>query len=92
MINIIKKFVEMKKDLYEAGVISTNMCFPEVLLDHEKFDMINRHDLKIATRNSVDFPYEIYFVEDGTKYFSLLRQNELAKYPQLKKLIKEALN
>jgi hypothetical protein len=82
---ILGLFAELKDD----GVIGIDFHENVFHVGYKK--LISEPDLRIEERSSSRFPYQVYVEHDGLKIFSLIEEEQLKEFPQLKGFRKELL-
>jgi hypothetical protein len=85
----INAFMELKKELYDSGVIGLNMYDADVQVKHTA--LLGEEKVEIETRNCSEYPFQVFIVEDGIKVFALLSFEESKQFPQFKEQVKAEL-
>jgi hypothetical protein len=84
---LVKKFAELRTSLRNAGVMSVNLLDGE--LHVSRSTLKESGNLQCEYRGDSKYPYEIFTIVEGIRLFGLATVEDLTKFPQLSKQIKE---
>lgn len=79
--NLSNQFKELNKQFREEGPYA-------IRIDGEVHvtltDLVGKENLVSINRGSEEYPYEIYYFEEGIKIFAIARTEQLKDFPQFK--------
>lgn len=84
----MKKIVKLQNELKEEGVFGFHI---EGAFQVDSESLKHEPNLKLVSRGTTEYPYEIYSQHDGIKIYAVLRTDELKKFPQFKQQAKDEL-
>jgi hypothetical protein len=85
----MQQIANLFNELKEEGVYGFLHGKHEFHVNPDK--LADQPNLQISSRESVDFPHEIYVQHDGFKVFAILRPDQIKNFPQFKEQEKAEL-